>query len=166
MDIEYYDHSYYESPEFKKLKLKCIDAETDNKIWLSACSDLKLSFNGIIDWTNLYNQDRCYRLSMEVLNNDESKHLFVYVSIIAPYYAMYLGSHNSFVGSGKIINFEPYVLNVGITDFIAETLNKSFIGYSLFPNYLINDLIPNISLPYSSFGEVTFFNAFFTDHIL
>lgn len=118
--------------------------------------------------------DRAHNLQFGDLKGTTLYSICLNISIIAPYYTMYVLETevgrflkkpvdfftsiplNTFRNIEKEIEYEPLLKKI-------ENLVEETFSYQSFPNELIDEVIPDINHQSIRMGEFTMFNAFFLD---
>ena len=114
--------------------------------------------------------DKCLTFKIEVFEKDLFYQICVNISVLVPYYLVYVLKNG--------IELEPYQwTNLPERDeeseknkfknhlnLISDTVEKE-INYNKFPDFLISDVMPNISSSDIELGGFTYFNAFFLNNL-
>ncbi|MEA1784552.1 hypothetical protein U1E44_00470 [Arenibacter sp. GZD96] len=164
---------YRKSVQCVRLNRVLKKALIENEITIS----LKYFLNGLIkenknytlhDYTLFEGGDRCYNIQLIKDFHEERKShsLCINLSVLIPYYTIHIlevrRSENfkkRIGGPERMIHLEATIYNELISK-VKNYLNVE-LGLYLFPENLINKVIPDISYENSDFGEFTFYNAFF-----
>lgn len=175
--IPYDTDAYWNSIEISRLRTLCLTADQERTKWNELIECLKKNLNPsnvVVDWTHLADLDRCYRLTLLLINNNVYQlSLVVSISLIVPYWDAYLSSFDvvvsgdgrkSFVNQRSIYDIQniefPDILKLTKEciehNFNVEQLPKEFGTY----------ILPDIELRRAQMGMVDIQKAAFSDYIL
>lgn len=123
-----------------------------------------------IEEVTLESLDRCISYKLSFFENDVLYQLCINLSVIVPYYYIYVLKNN--------FELEPYRwVNLPERDIESEEIKfNSYIElissiiesktlYNKFPSGLVKTVIPNINYADVELGNFTYFNAFFLDDV-
>jgi hypothetical protein len=166
--------AYVNSFEFKNLIAKINTAFKlieESKLNIQILNELK-SNDALkdIEEVTLESSDRCISFKLSFFEGDILYQLYLNLSVIVPYYYIYVLKNN--------FESEPYRwINLPVRDKESEKIKfdseiklissiiESKTMYNRFPDELIKTIIPDINYADVELGTFTYFNAFFLDDV-
>ena len=164
---------YSSSIEFKRL-INIVNSFNDDfmlndfKILFSELKKEEL-FKNIKD-NSSFNSDRCLTLNIEFLeNNDRLINININISLLIPYYFIYIVENQiklnpykwiTIPKRNKLLEKEKYNNQINTISKLIEKM----LNFRKFPENLLSIIIKDLSFQDNSFGNFTFFNAFFHDN--
>ncbi|AWH86644.1 hypothetical protein HYN59_16700 [Flavobacterium album] len=167
---------YMASTEFIALSNKCHEEELRKKNGdfdrfykeIESLDTLK----NFYDFTLFHQNDRAHNLQLGELIGTKHYSICLYVSIIIPYYVIYVLETDVSHALAEPVDFlrpgykepkrshEMEMYYKPLMDQMGDVAKKYFHAQQ-FPEELVHTIIPDISYQAIPFGEFTFFNAFF-----
>lgn len=162
---------YINSYEYKTLTKSIVNTDNKNSssINFSKYKEkviIQLNHLNFLDGTLLHWLDRAYNYQFYMVKNNKIYSLCINISLLIPYYTIYALEVDINPNTSKWENYPREIEKIANSTFKKEILELSrlteeYLGYSLFPEKLINVIIEDISFQDIKKEKFTFFNAFF-----
>lgn len=122
----------------------------------------------IQDVSLLHWQDRALTFEIEYLENNKLIKLCVNISLLIPYYVIYVLENEIQIDPYKWITLPKRNKKLETTKYsehiaLISLIIKNITKFNLFPEDLANVILPDLSFKDIRMGDFTFFNAFFLD---
>lgn len=122
----------------------------------------------IQDVSLLHWQDRALTFEVEFIENNKLIKICINISILIPYYVIYVLENEIQVNPYKWITLPKRNKKIEITKYsehisLISSIVENITGFNLFPENLTDEILPDLSFKDIKMGNFTFFNAFFLD---
>jgi hypothetical protein len=122
-----------------------------------------------IEDITLESSDRCLSFKKNFFEEETLYQLHLNISIIAPYYYVYVTKNNVQLKPYKWLNLPERSKEAEIRfnneiTYISDIIEQKFL-FNKFPDDLVNTVIPNINYADAELGSFTYFNAFFLNDV-
>ncbi len=166
--------AYVDTFEFKNLLKKinsAFELIRENKLNVQILNELK--DNDIlknIEEVTLESSDRCISYKISFFEGDVLYQLYINLSVIVPYYYVYVLKNNFELEPYRWINLpqrdgdsERNKFNSHIK--LISNIIENKTHFNRFPDELVKTIIPDINYADVELGSFTYFNAFFLDDV-
>lgn len=168
------NEAYMKTFEFKNLIGKinsAFELIRENKLNIQILNDLKS--NDIlkdIEELTLESSDRCISYKISFFEGDVLYQLCINLSVIVPYYYVYVLKNNFELEPYRWINLpqrdeESERLKFNSHIELVSNIIESKTLFNRFPDRLVKTIIPDINYADVELGSFTYFNAFFLDDV-
>jgi len=165
---------YMQSKEFKSLS-RVIDQQLSDINFKNSRLELLQQFRKHKDLKDISDvtrepHDRCLTFEIEIVELNKLIKVCINVSLLIPYYFIYVLKNDIDIESGcKWLNLpkrdkeseEKYIELIKLLQYITE----GQMQFNLFPESLVDVIIPEINYVDIELGKFTLYNAFFLDYI-